>query len=742
VSETVIATQKGMIIRPEEISKYIGTLSSLRVTTEAGLMSMMSVPLIDRGSVIGVLVFRSQRKNAYRDDDLRLAEKIGMQISGAIANSRLYNNLRKITIELQESEAKFRAIFENSIDAIGVSKKGVHLFANPSYLALYGYDSQEIAGKPVLDLIVPEERDRIRDFIADRSRGRTTPVTFETRGLRKDGGIFDMEVRVSLYSLGGDIFALSIIRDITALKEAEQELRSANLLFSLFMKHSPIYTFIKEVSPNRSVVLKASDNYRQMIGRPAHEMIGRSMEELFPSELAAAMTVDDWGVVSKGETLTVEETLNHRNYSTVKFPIMLDQRTLLAGFTTDITDQRKLEESLRRAEKMEALGHLAGGVAHDLNNVLGVTMAYAEMMKEKTEPGTPLRKYADGIFTSAEKAAAIIQDLLTMARRGVTVSEVVDLNQMVSNVLKSAEYALLRDSHPPVDFTANLSREPMPISGSQVHLEKTALNLISNAAESISGRGEVTIRTERQYLDKPIHGYDEVREGEYAVLTVKDTGGGIKPEDLNRIFEPFFTKKKMGRSGTGLGLAIVWGTVKDHEGYIDVASEPGGGTAFTLYFPVTKGTMAEAGVTKIPLERYLGHGESILVVDDVAGQREIAEEILTQLGYAVRTASSGEEAIEYVKRQGADIVILDMIMDPGIDGLDTYRAILKIHPRQKAIIVSGFSETDRVKEAIRLGAGAYVRKPYSKEKIGVAVQRELEGEWQGQGEGDPWRKDA
>jgi nitrogen-specific signal transduction histidine kinase len=385
-----------------------------------------------------------------------------------------------------------------------------------------------------------------------------------------------------------------------------------------------------------------------------------------------------------------------------------------------------MQERINRSEKMEALGHLAGGVAHDLNNVLGVTMAYAEIMKEKTEAGSQLRKCADSIFTSTEKAAAMIQDLLTLARRGVPVSEVVDLNHMVSNVLKSAEYNVLRDFHPRVDFRAILDREPLLISGSQIHLEKTVLNLISNAAESISGRGDVTIGTERQYLDKPIHGYDEVREGEYAVLTVKDTGGGIRPEDLGRIFEPFFTRKKMGRSGTGLGLAIAWGTVKDHEGYIDVESEPGKGTAFSLYFPVTKEKKRENDQGVIPVERYLGDGESVLVVDDVAGQREIAVEILTQLRYEVKTASCGEEAVEYLKQNSADIVILDMIMDPGMDGLDTYRAILTVNPKQKAIIVSGFSETERVKEALRLGAGAYVKKPYLRGRIGIALRRELE----------------
>jgi CheY-like chemotaxis protein len=208
------------------------------------------------------------------------------------------------------------------------------------------------------------------------------------------------------------------------------------------------------------------------------------------------------------------------------------------------------------------------------------------------------------------------------------------------------------------------------------------------------------------------------------VLTVSDTGMGIPAENREKIFEPFYTKKTMGRSGTGLGLAIVWGTVKDHNGYIDVQTEVGEGTIFTLYFPVTREEPI-AQQQKVPIERYMGNGESVLVVDDIAEQRDIAARLLTRLGYQVHVVSGGEEAVEYLKVNKADILVLDMIMAPGIDGLETYQRILEINPKQRAIIVSGFSETERVREAQKLGAGAYVKKPYIMEKIGAAIRGEL-----------------
>jgi CheY-like chemotaxis protein len=235
----------------------------------------------------------------------------------------------------------------------------------------------------------------------------------------------------------------------------------------------------------------------------------------------------------------------------------------------------------------------------------------------------------------------------------------------------------------------------------------------------------VTIKTANRYLDRPVPGYDEIHEGDYVVLSVSDTGEGISAEDMKRIFEPFYTKKIMGRSGTGLGLAVVWGTVKDHDGYINVQSVEGKGTTFTLFFPVTREEVPDERQS-IPVSEYMGRGESVLVVDDVQGQRELAGKMLTKLNYRVTMVGSGEDAVAYLGKNGVDLIVLDMIMDPGMDGLDTYRKILEMYPTQKAIIVSGFSESDRVRHAHALGAGAYVRKPYRSENLGLAVRKELD----------------
>ncbi len=374
---------------------------------------------------------------------------------------------------------------------------------------------------------------------------------------------------------------------------------------------------------------------------------------------------------------------------------------------------------------MEAIGTLAGGVAHDLNNVLSGIVSYPELLLMDLPEDSHLRKPILTIQESGQRAAAIVQDLLTLARRGVVATDVTNINQVIDSYLKSLEHEKLEGFYPDAKIKSDLEINLLNIMGSPVHLSKTVMNLITNAAEAMPDGGNIFISTQNKYIDKPIRGYDDVKEGDYVILTVSDTGEGISPDDMERIFEPFYTKKVMGRSGTGLGMAVVWGTVKDHKGYIDVQSTEGKGTTFTLYFPVTRKEITGKEKTLL-MEEYMGKKETILVVDDVKEQREIASRILKKLGYSVTSVSSGEEAVDYIKGNSADLLILDMIMDPGIDGLETYKRILKLHPGQKAVITSGFSETDRVKEAQRLGAVKYVKKPYTMEKIGIAVKEELE----------------
>ncbi len=442
--------------------------------------------------------------------------------------------------------------------------------------------------------------------------------------------------------------------------------------------------------------------------------------------------------VLKGEKLGGTEytalTKDGRRYPAMVYstPIISEGKSVgMRGIMADLTEVKQAqkallesEEKLARSNKMEAMGLMAGGVAHDLNNILSGIVSYPELLLLDLPEDSPLRKPIKTIQESGMRAADVVEDLLTIARGVATGKEALGLNTLITEYLGSAEYQKLEKTHSFVSCRTELDPDLLNMSGSPTHIKKILMNLIANATEAIGGSGTVTISTTSQYLDEPLKGYEDVRIGEYTVLKVSDDGSGISPEDLERIFEPFYTKKIMGRSGTGLGLAVVWNTVQDHNGYINVKSSEKG-TVFELYFPTTREEVAAEG-EEVPLEDYLGHGEKVLVVDDEERQREIASGILTRLGYNAETVSSGEDAIEYVKEHPVDLILLDMVMPKGINGRKTYEEIIKIRPGQKAIIASGYAKTKEVDTAQELGAGKYIKKPYTLAKVGLAVKEELE----------------
>ncbi len=400
-----------------------------------------------------------------------------------------------------------------------------------------------------------------------------------------------------------------------------------------------------------------------------------------------------------------------------------EQTNALQAIVRDITERKRLEKMLQRSQKMESLGLLASGVAHDLNNVLSGIVSYPDLLLLRLPEDSKLRKPIKQIRDSGFRAAAIVDDLLTIARGVATAREPLNLNDLIHEYLNSPELKKLQQNHPGVNMKTNLESGLFNMSGSKVHIRKVLMNLVSNAAEAIETKGSLTISTMNRYLDKPVKGYDEVKMDEYVVLSVANDGAEISSEELERIFEPFYTKKINGRSGTGLGLAVVWNVARDHEGYIDIESDENG-THFELYFPITREEISETSSSQ-PVQTYKGNNESILVVDDEEKQRDITSQMLDSLGYKVKAVASGEEAVAYLTEHCVDLMLLDMIMDPGINGRETYQRIKAMHPKQKAIIVSGFAETNEVKKAQKIGAGRFIKKPFTMEQIGIAIRDEL-----------------
>ncbi len=388
----------------------------------------------------------------------------------------------------------------------------------------------------------------------------------------------------------------------------------------------------------------------------------------------------------------------------------------------EMLEKDRLQTQLHRLEKMEALGLMAGGVAHDLNNILTGIVGYPDFLLVDLPEDSPLRRPLEAIKDSGSRAAAVVADLLTIARGAVVERQPMNLSIVIEEYLHSPEFKEIKSCFPSITCTTVAAPDLKNILCSPVHIKKCVMNLLTNGFEAIAAEGTVSLETKNITFDESKNN-PSPGPGDWVTLCVSDTGPGISPEDMEHIFEPFYSKKVMGRSGTGLGLAIVWNTVHDHGGSIRVNSSSKG-TSFMLFFPVTDQTESTQP-EQLANSRLKGNGERILVVDDEAQQREIATKMLTSMEYSVDSVDSGEEAVRFLRNNRIDLLVLDMIMTPGMSGLEAYKEILRIRPGQKAIIVSGFSENEEVMEVMQLGATCFIRKPYTYARLGTAVKQEL-----------------
>lgn len=397
----------------------------------------------------------------------------------------------------------------------------------------------------------------------------------------------------------------------------------------------------------------------------------------------------------------------------------------LLGVSVDITQrveaeerERSLHEHLSRYEKLNSLGVMAGGIAHDLNNILAPLVGYPDLIRMRVSDPEVLRD-VDEIQKSAERAVAIIEDLLILARRGVYKAKPISPALSLSNFLQSAALEKIVRDQPLVKLKLELTALMPTILGSDSHFHQMLLNLVKNAFEAVEGSGNVTIETSIEELDQAQMGFELVPAGHFLKIRISDDGEGIEQPDQTRIFEPFFSNKKSAVSGTGLGLAMVYGVVKDMSGFIALESEYGVGSTFTVRFPVSS---ADSDHTT---EQNLGYrGDArVLIIDDLETQRQLGSRMLGALGYRVMTAADSGEGLQMLSQpqNDVDLVIIDMQMGVGADGLDTYRMIRKQHPLLPCLLSSGYSETERVNLGLQEGVRAFVRKPYTQAVLGAAV---------------------
>ena len=645
-------------------------------------------------------------------------------------------------------------------------------------------------------------------------------------------------------------------QDIAARRKAEGALRESQEMLSLFMRHSPIYSFIKQVSPTESRVLVASDNYRQMVGIPGSEMAGKTMPELFPPEFAAKIAADDWSVVQQGGVLKLHEELNGRQYTTIKFPIVWGGKTLLAGYTIDVTEQKQIEQALKDSEarhrelfsnmtsgvavyeairngedfrfkdinraglvidgiqredvigkavtevfpgvremglldvfrrvwktgvaeyypathyvdgrlshwyenhvyklpsgeivavydnvtdrkqadeerdrlqaqlnqmqKIESLGRLAGGVAHDFNNMLGAILGHADLALEDLSPEHPLHGHLLEIRKAADRSAALTRQLLAFARKQTVAPKVLDLNETIAGMLQMLRRLIGENIalawHPGPDLG------PVKIDPSQI--DQILANLCVNARDAIAGVGTLAIATARATFDDS----GDARHaghlpGEYALIAVSDNGCGMDKETLGKLFEPFFTTKEVGQ-GTGLGLSTIYGIVKQNHGFVDVDSEPGRGSTFKIYLPCyeEQPALSAANAAKRAAAR---SGETILLVEDEPSILAIGQALLESLGYQVLGVSTPGEAIHLAQTHPGDIHLLmtDVVM-PEMNGRDLAQQILALRPHLKRLFMSGYTADIIAHHGVLADGIHFIQKPFTLTELAAQVRKTLNG---------------
>ncbi len=688
---------------------------------------------LQKDGYVNDFVAQLKRKNGsicWAAANIQFYKDSGGNILGVDGTIRDITDQKQVQIALEQSEQRLQLALEGSDIAIwDWNMQTNDVYCSPRYFSMLGYNYTELPHTLATseNLLHPEDRSSVKQQVRDIIEKGSGSWSLEFRFRTKDGHYKWILGRGKIVEFSQDntpLRAAGTHLDITSRKETETNLIRAKKEWE---KTFDAIADIVTLHDTNLRIVRANKSAMDFLGQSNDELLGRYCYETFfglqkpCSNCPAISTLRD----TKNHGATVEHKELDKIFQISSSPIF-DRNNdvqLVVHIAQDITELKQLENQLHQSQKMEAIGLMAGGVAHDLNNILAGIVSYPELLLQQLPESSELRKPIEAIQQSGKRAATVVADLLTVARGAASTRELYDINVLIDEYLCSPEYKNLISCHPGVICTEQLDAYHPIIFCSSMHIKKIVMNLISNAVESIRDKGNVFISTSNQQVEtKKDQKQLNIEPGEYVIITVQDDGSGISNTDLVHIFEPFYTKKVMGQSGTGLGLAIVWNSVQDHDGKIFVMSSKTG-TRFQVYLPVSAEQAVQ--VQGENTEDLTGNKEHLLVVDDEPQIRDIATLILQELGYRVDSVSSGELAIQYVKDNPVDLLVIDMSMEPGINGRQTYEEILKLYPEQKAIVASGFSETNDVKATLQLGANGFIQKPYSIDQLALAVKEAL-----------------
>lgn len=524
------------------------------------------------------------------------------------------------------------------------------------------------------------------------------------------------------------IGVVHVSRDITERKQLEKEVEENHLYLASILDSAGNTAIV--ATDAKMQVKYCNRETERLLGLSHKNVLGQSVEQLH--EVFGSKTKRKVSEAMK----QVRENGGHQ-FIMKRDGLILDaQVAAIRGknkefggvllTARDITEQRKTEQRLRQAEKLEGIGLMASGVAHDLNNILSGIVGYPDLLLQQLEPGSKLRDPLLQIQQSGRRAADVVDDLLTLARGVAKHKENLSLNEIIREYLNSQEFRNLRTRYQGIEVDEAFDSHIPHCNCAPGPIRKVIMNLIHNSFEAIGEHGTVTLSTRTQNK-LPSMLDDSVQISNFVALEIRDTGPGIDNDVMHHIFEPFYSTKRIGRSGTGLGLAIAWQVIKDHGGLITVDSNETG-SVFTIFLPaVTKPAIVTEYSSKNDPVTRKGTG-TVLVVDDDEMQCDIAGQMLVELGYHVHTVPSGEAAIDWLSKNNADLLLLDMALGSGINGRQTLERILPHTPEQRAVICSGLADEEDVQKSLDLGACGYLRKPYSLHQLGQVMFQALSQE--------------
>jgi PAS domain S-box-containing protein len=614
-----------------------------------------------------------------------------------------------------------------------INQDGIVVQINSQTEDLFGYTRDELIGQKI-ETLVPERHrqphSHHREQFAEQPRIRRMGAGLELYGRRRDGSEFPVEISLSPVSTGAGTFVLSAVRDVSDRKRTEEQLRRAHEELdrrkSRQLWDSQARLALIADSSQDAIIGKSLDGIithwnkgaEHIYGYKPEDVVGKSISLLAPKDRpdeipAILQKIRDGQRVEYFESIRVTKDGRHLNVSISVSPVWDAEGKIVgaSAIARDITAQKRAEEQLRQAQKMEAIGRLAGGVAHDFNNILGIIAACGELLRGRVDSNPETQQFLDNLRKATERGASLTRQLLSFSRKQPIQPRVLDLNERLKDVMKLIR-PLMGDD---VQLTILPSATPAIVEADSSQLDQIVLNLAANARDAMPKGGRLILETAIKVLDQAFaEQHPPMSAGKYVMLAVSDNGTGMDQATVSRIFEPFFTTKEIGK-GTGLGLATVYGIVRQSRGHIWVYSEPGRGTTFKIYLPSADhkvGLVSEAEAETLPPRQ---DGTTILLVEDDPIMRTLTSKMLQEHGYRVIEAEDGNAALAKIARtqSSIDLTLTDVVMK-GMNGPELALRLTESHPEMRMVYMSGYTG-ELLNEHSGLGTGiTLVEKPFTR----------------------------